>query len=119
MGTENIEKTGLKNNAISRILDELVTRITTVVHPLQIILFGSAARGAMGTHSDLDILVVMPNGTHRRQTVRLIHRALAELGVPKDIIVVTESDLSEYGTNSSLIIEPAMTGGKELYRAVA
>jgi len=29
-------------------------------------LFGSAARGDMHSDTDLDILVVMPDGTHRR-----------------------------------------------------
>ena len=42
-----------------RLLDELVKRTVEAVNPLQIILFGSAARGAMGPHSDLDLLVVV------------------------------------------------------------
>ena len=49
-------------------LDELVTRIVEAVHPLKIILFGSAARGEMGPDSDVDVMVVMPEGTHRLDT---------------------------------------------------
>ncbi|MEI7903326.1 MAG: nucleotidyltransferase domain-containing protein, partial [bacterium] len=48
------------------LLDDIVSRILGVVRPLRIVLFGSAARGVIGPHSDLDILVVMPDGTHRR-----------------------------------------------------
>jgi len=39
------------------LLDELVRRIVESVHPLQITQFGSAARGEMGPHSDLDVLL--------------------------------------------------------------
>ncbi|MBF0125493.1 MAG: nucleotidyltransferase domain-containing protein [Magnetococcales bacterium] len=46
----------------------MVRRIVEVTHPLRIILFGSAARGKMGADSDLGLLVVIPNGVHRRQT---------------------------------------------------
>jgi uncharacterized protein len=36
------------------ILEDLVRRVIESVHPLRIILFGSAARGEMGPNSDLD-----------------------------------------------------------------
>ncbi len=47
----------------TRLLEELVQRIVEAVHPLRIILFGSAARGEMGPNSDLDVLVVMPDAS--------------------------------------------------------
>jgi len=99
------------------VLDELVQRIVRVAHPRRIILFGSAATGRMGPDSDLDVLVVMPDGVHRRQTAKHIYRALSGLGVPKDIVVVTEEDVRLYGENPSLVIYPALKEGKELYRA--
>jgi predicted nucleotidyltransferase len=98
-------------------IDELVRRIVEVAHPLRIILFGSAARGEMGPHSDLDVLVVMPDGVHRRKTAQKIYRHLWGFGFAKDIIVVTESDIREYGSNPYLIIKNALEEGKELYRA--
>jgi Predicted nucleotidyltransferases len=99
------------------ILDDLVQRIVQAVHPRRIILFGSAARGQMGPHSDLDVLVVMPDGTHRRQTARRIYRVLSGLGVSKDIVVVTESDVWQFADEPSLVICPALKEGMELYRA--
>ncbi len=102
-----------------QILDELVEIIVSTAQPLRIILFGSVAKGKANADSDLDILVVMPDGTLRRNIARILYQALNELGVPKDIIVVTESDLRTYGTNHSLIIAPALAEGKELYHAVA
>lgn len=98
-------------------VDELVRRIVEVAHPLRIILFGSAARGEMGPHSDLDVLVVMPDGVHRRKTAQEIYRRLWGFGFAKDIIVVTESDIHEYGSNPYMIIKNALEEGKELYYA--
>lgn len=100
-----------------QIIDKLVGGIVEAVHPLQIILFGSAARGQMGPDSDLDVLVVMPDGVHRRQTAQKIYRQLWGLGFAKDIIVVTESDLREYGSNPYMILKNALEEGKELYCA--
>lgn len=98
-------------------LRELVRRIIETVQPRRIILFGSAARGQMGPHSDLDLLVIMPDGVHRRQTTQTLYRELRGLGVAKDIVVVTESDVAQYAENPSLVLYPAIREGREVYRA--
>ena len=41
-----------------RILDAIVRRIVEIADPEKIILFGSAARGEMTRHSDVDLLVI-------------------------------------------------------------
>jgi predicted nucleotidyltransferase len=102
-----------------RLLEELVQRIVAAVHPLRIVLFGSAARGEMGPDSDLDVLVVMPDGVHRRETAQLIRRRLMGFGFAKDIVVVTESDVEKYRSNPYMIIKPALEEGRELYHAPA
>lgn len=99
------------------ILDELVRRIVKTAAPIRILLFGSAARGDLGPDSDLDILVIMPDGVHRRQTAQKLIHSLVGIGVAKDIIVVTENDVREYADNPSLVIYPALREGKELYSA--
>ena len=98
-------------------IDELVRRIVEAVHPRRVILFGSAARGEMGPHSDLDVLVIMPDGTHRRRTAQEVYRRMWGFGFAKDIVVVTESDVREYGTNPYTIIKNALQEGRELYHA--
>ena len=99
------------------LLDRLVRQIVETVRPRRIILFGSAARGQMGPHSDLDFLIVMPDGVHRRQTARTIYRSLLGFGIAKYLVVVTESDVRNYADNPSLVLFPALREGKELYRA--
>jgi predicted nucleotidyltransferase len=99
------------------LLDEVVKRTVKAVQPLRIILFGSAARGTMGQDSDLDLLVVVPDGVHRRRTAQAVYKSLRGIGFAKDVVVVTESDIREYGDNPSLIIYPALRQGTELYHA--
>lgn len=100
-----------------RIIDNLVRRIVEVVHPLRIILFGSAARGDMGPYSDIDILVVIPDHIPRRQTARQIYQNLIGFGLGTDIVVATERDLQQYGNNFSLVYYPALREGREIYAA--
>ena len=40
------------------------------------------------------------------------------MGVPKDNIVVTESDVREFAAEPSLVTAPALKEGKESYSAV-
>ncbi len=101
----------------SAMIDEIVRRVTEAIHPLRVILFGSAARGEMGPNSDVDLLIIMPDGTRRRDASRKAFRALSGLGIAKDVVVVTESDLKEFGHNPSLVIKPALEEGREVYSA--
>jgi excisionase family DNA binding protein len=100
---------------LSDILQEVVRRIVDAAHPLRIILFGSAARGKVDRDSDLDLLIVMPEGTHRRRISQRVYRALRGIDMPKDIVVVTERDIADYGNDPSLVVKPALDDGVELY----
>jgi len=108
-----VTPTGIGEGVLSR----LVARIVETVQPRRIILFGSAARGQMGAHSDVDLLVVMPDGIHRRRTAQAIYLCLSGTGIAKDIVVVTEADVRMYGDNPSLVLFPALREGREVYRA--
>ncbi len=99
------------------LIEEIVRRVTNAVHPLRVILFGSAARGEMSPESDVDLLIVVPDGTRRRDASRKAYRALSGLGVAKDVIVVTENDVKEFGESPSLVIKPALEEGREVYHA--
>ena len=98
-----------------RILNEITRRIVETAHPRKIILFGSAQRGEMGPNSDLDVLVVIPSGIHRRETARSIYRNLIGVGFAVDVIVVNEQDIERYKDNSGLVIKSAIEEGRVLY----
>ena len=106
-------------NPDAKVLDELVRRTVETVHPLRIILFGSTARGQMGPHSDLDVLVVMPDGNDRRAVAGSLYRAYRGLDYAYDVVVVWQSDVEQYGQNPYLIIHTARTEGRELYRVAS
>jgi predicted nucleotidyltransferase len=99
------------------VVDRLVRQIVGLVHPLRIMLFGSAARGDMHPESDLDILVVMPEGTHRRETAQRLYRHVDGLGQPFDVIVATPSDLERHRDNPGLIYATILREGREIYAA--
>jgi predicted nucleotidyltransferase len=98
-------------------LEEVVRRIVRTVQPKRIILFGSAARGEMKANSDLDLLVVTPDGVSRREAGKRIDRSLLRLGVPTDVVVVTESDVEQFANEDSFVISLALREGMEIYRA--
>ena len=99
------------------IVDEMVRRMVEAAHPLRIVLSGSAARGEMGPHSDLDTLVVVPNDRDCHEDTTLLIRSLRGLRCPTDIVVVRQADVDQYGDNPYLIIHTALSEGQELYRA--
>ena len=67
-------------------LKEIVRRIIEVAHPLRIILFGPAARGEMTKDSDIDLMVVMPPGTHRRHVAQDLFEQVG--GVGRDLWIL-------------------------------
>jgi predicted nucleotidyltransferase len=100
-------------------LDELVRRTVESVHPLRIILFGSAARGDMGPNSDLDTLVVMPNQSDCRGVTKILVRRLRGLGCAAHILVVRQSDMEQHGDGPYPGLNTALTEGTEIYRTAS
>lgn len=100
-----------------KLLDEVTRRIVASVKPQRVVLFGSAARGRMSTDSDFDVLVVMRDPLHRRQTAQKIYRNLHGTGIAVDIVVATEKDLKEYGGRTGTILKSALQEGRVLYEA--
>ena len=94
---------------------QLTENIIQLVHPLRIILFGSVVRGESSENSDIDLLVVMPEGTHRRHTAQFLYRKIKGIGIPFDLIVTTPSDLEKYKNNPGLIYKTILEEGKEIY----
>ena len=98
------------------VLDEVIERIVEVARPERIILFGSAARGEMGPHSDIDLLVVK-DGVHRRDLAGRIYERLVGVGIAVDVIVVTPEDIERYADCHALVVKPALREGSVAYDA--
>jgi predicted nucleotidyltransferase len=101
------------------VLDTIVQRIVEVAQPEQIILFGSAARGEMGPHSDIDLLVVKSGEFDQGRLLGDIYLNLHGVGQAVDVILVTPEQVERYRNTPCLIIAPALRQGKEIYHAGA
>ncbi len=101
------------NNDFISIMTE---RIVRDFDPLQIILFGSQARGDADRDSDIDLLVVFAELTDKRKTAIDIDRALADLPVAKDIIVSTPEELERGRTRIGSVLRYAQQEGKVLWK---
>jgi len=101
----------------SETIDALLQRIVQAVHPLKVLLFGSAAREQMGPDSDIDVLVVVPDGTHCLNTTQYLYQQLLGFGCPVDILVATSTMLERHQSNIGLIYHRILTEGKEIYVA--
>lgn len=98
-------------------IEHLVQRIVDEVRRLRIILFGWAARDQMGPDNDVDLLVVMPEGTYRRRTAQRRYRKTRRAGVPLHISVATPDDLEKHKDNIGLIYRTILREGKQVYAA--
>ncbi len=96
------------------VLDEVIRRIVEVAQPERIILFGSGARGRMGPHSDLDLLVVA-EVDHRRRLATQIYLSLRGVEAAVDVIVVTPDDVERYRDSHSLVVKPALDEGRTIH----
>jgi len=103
--------------ALDKVVQDTIGRILSVVSPKQVFLFGSAARGDLHENSDIDLLVVVPNGTHRRKTAQTIYRNMMGLGFGADIVVVTEEDVEKYRDAEGWVIREALAEGRLVYGA--
>ena len=103
-------------NVTTSDVEEVVRRIVDAAQPEKIILFGSAARGEMGPHSDLDILVVKSGADHWGLSGR-IRRALRGVNAAVDLVVATPEDIERYKDSHPLVYKPALREGRVVYEA--
>ena len=106
---------GMKQNV--KIMEDLFRQIVDLVHPSRIIVFGSTVRNECGTGSDIDLLVVMPEGVHRRRTAQKIYRRVRGVGLSFDVVVATAEDLRRHRDNPGLIYGTIVREGREVYAA--
>jgi HEPN domain-containing protein/predicted nucleotidyltransferase len=95
----------------------LVKRVLRVARPLRVILFGSQARGDTHRWSDVDLLVIVPDGTDTHRMRDDLYDALSGSEVAKDIVVATPEDLARRGNLVGDILRPALREGQVVYDA--
>jgi len=98
-------------------LDILVKRIVATQNPLRVVLFGSAAHGKMSEDSDIDVMVVVPDGSNRRRVAMRLHQSFIGLPFPVDVIITTPALLERHKDNIGLIYSTIISEGREVYAA--
>ena len=97
-----------------QILDEIIRRIVEVASPEKIILFGSAARGEMNRHSDVDLLIIKECASPL-DLMGEIYMNLDGARAAVDAVVVTPEDVERYKSSHAVIIKPALQEGRVVY----
>lgn len=97
------------------IVDEMVQRLVVRFNPLRIVLFGSCARDEHGENSDVDLLVIMPDGTDTRPAAVAMMSELRNAGAAKDVVVATPETLRQFGDLPGFVYRRALREGKVLY----
>lgn len=95
-------------------LDDIIRRIVEVAQPEKIILFGSAVRGDMNRHSDVDLLIIK-EGADALELMGDIYMNLDGVGAAVDAVVVTPDDVERYKDSHAVIVKPALQEGRVVY----
>lgn len=91
--------------------------VEAATRPVKVILFGSHVRGGAGLRSDLDLLVIEEELIDRDAEFVRLRRSLRGLGVPVDLIVVSEDNVEEWGGVRGTLINEALREGRVLAQA--
>ncbi len=110
-----METTASTDAAMEAALRHLVDQIVAEDDPVRVVLFGSRALGTARPDSDIDLLVVMPDGTDRRAAMVQIGSRLPRPGVGIDLLVTTPSALAAQAENPGLIYQEILQTGRDLY----
>jgi len=97
-------------------IDMLVGQIVACIHPKQVIIFGSYAKGTATIKSDLDIFVI------KETDLPMINRAddlkpmLSHALIPVDVHIYTPEEVEEYGKEQFSFVNSILKSGKTVFR---
>ena len=105
----------IEQNTSEETIAEIVERLVNLASPVKIILFGSNATGTATPNSDLDILIVEKEVTNQHDETLRLDRALRDLMLPVDLVVVSEARLDKYGKVPGTVYYRSLKEGRVLY----
>jgi len=93
----------------------MAERIVGAVRPLQVIVFGSQARGDTHRWSDVDLLVVVADTEDKKRVWDEIREALRGSDAPYDLVVSTAEEVRRRSDLVGTVLRPALREGRVLY----
>ena len=101
--------------------DELIADATRIIvekaRPKRIILFGSRARGEAHEDSDVDLLIIVPDGKSSSELRSIIAIALMSAYASFDVMVYTESEYDRKLHEGWIIFDEIARDGRVVYAA--
>lgn len=85
--------------------------------PLKVVLFGSRARNDAAADSDYDLLVVWTTDLPPAERAYVANRAVRDLGVAVDVVVMTPDEVAAQADWCSSIVHTALREGRVLHEA--
>lgn len=99
------------------IIQQAVRILVEAVQPSRIILFGSYARGDAREESDVDLLVIEPTVSHKREEMVRLRNLIRPLRIPVDVLVASEEEMRDWGHLPGTVLYWALKEGKVLHEA--
>jgi len=107
------------NRDPQQLVAEISARLVRAVRPRKIVLFGSYAAGRATADSDVDLLIVedrpFDRQHNRRDELQRIRHVLADVRVPKDIILCSADEYARWRSAANHVIARAVREGMVLY----
>ena len=94
---------------------DVVAQVVAEADPLRVVLFGSRAMGTARPDSDIDLLVVMPDGTERRRSAARIASRLPIYDVDVDLLVATPAVLARHADEPGFVYRTVLRSGRDIY----
>jgi predicted nucleotidyltransferase len=107
----------VRRSVAPSVLKDIIARVVAAARPERIIMFGSAARGTMGRHSDVDLLVIKGGKYDRWSVTDRVYMNMRGAQEAVDIIIVTPEEVERYRDNPYAVICPALREGKIVHGA--
>ena len=112
--------TRIRGASRARLSEEVrlvVDQVVAEVDPLRVILFGSRAKGTARLDSDIDLLVVMPEGISALPTMQRLYCSIDHAHAAVDYLVATPSVLERHAENIGLVYKEILRTGRDVYVA--
>ena len=102
---------------LQKLWPSVVEEVVRAVDPVEVILFGSLARGEDGPDSDIDLLIVLEKiePAEKRPTMARI-RAAIQTFAPVDVIVTDPVEMAERHDDVGSILYWPAREGRSVYR---
>jgi len=100
----------------SKMIDQVKKRLVEAYDPLAIYLFGSYAWGTPHNESDLDLLVVVPDGQQDKYSMLVKgHRVLFDLDISKDLVIYTKEEFEDLSKDITTLGYRVKEEGRKIY----